>query len=150
MTNAIKLSNNETDDAFKNTMKTLRDLIGYDYCTSRLVFDVDGTEVVFVDEGIIGRIRLYADGEMIMSRFPWCADFSSDSSVDYNGKVIRVVSRGINWISGAKEVTLFVNGNQVAKKVDPRLAALTWKQQLHFIFSMTIIGVVIGSLVKML
>jgi len=148
MTNTSKPLNQESNDVRSNTMKTLKELIGYDYCTSRIAFDNEGTEIVFVNESLIGRVQVYIDGELVVSRYPFGSEFTFDTKFEHNERKYRIISRTINWLTGAQEITLYVDGQEKAVKLDHRLAALNWKQQLHLVVAMAAIGIVVGTLVK--
>ena len=150
LTSNTNTGSSERFSTFSNTMKTLRELIGYDYYTSRTAFDNSGSEIVFVNEGLIGRIRIYIDGEQVLSRFPMCSDWFSDTDFSVGQHQYRIISKMTNYITGAQDVTLYADGVEVARKADPRLAALSWRQKLHFIGSMMLIGLLIGFIITSL
>lgn len=160
MTNTTKLLNNDshhsdahgTDshNTYSSTMKTLKELIGYEYATSRIAFNSDDTEIVFVNESLIGRVQIYINGELKISRYPFWSDLGSDTKFENDGHQYRVISRTTNWITSAQEITLYADGQEVATKLDPRLAALSWKQRLHFVVAMAAIGLLVGSLISAL
>jgi hypothetical protein len=152
MTNTTQLLNNDSDsqNTFSSTMKTFKELIGYEYSTSRIAFNSDGTEVVFVNESLISRVQIYINGELTSSHYHLCSDFSSFTQFEHNGHKYRLINRTVNWITMAQEVTLYVDGQELATKIDPRLAALTWKQRLHFVVAMAGLGLAIGLLISAL
>lgn len=150
LTSNTNTDSSERTTTFSNTMKSLRELIGYDYYTSRTAFDSNGSEIVFVNEGLIGRIRIYVDGEQVLSRFPMCSDWFSDTDFSFGEHRYRIVSKMTNWITCAQDVTLYADGVEVARKIDPRLAALNWRQNLHFCASVIALGLLVGLTISAL
>jgi len=73
-----KASNNsQQDSVYANTVKSIKDLIGYDYYTSRVVFEHDGNEIVFVNDGMISRVKLYINGHEAASTWSVLSDIRS-------------------------------------------------------------------------
>lgn len=147
MTTTTNSLNNDSHDAYSNTMKTLKELFAYEHWTTRIVFNSDDTEVVFVNESLISRVQIYIDGELKVSGFHFWSDLTSHTQFEHADRQYRLISRTTNWITMAQEVTLYVDGQEVATKIDPRLAALSWKQRVHFVAAMAGIGLAIGLLV---
>lgn len=150
ITSNTNTNSSQQSSTTSNTMKSLRELIGYDYYTSRTAFDSDGVEIVFVNEGLIGRIRIYVDGELIVSRFPLWSDWFSDTDFCAGEHRFRITSKMSNFLTSAQDVTLYADGVEVARKIDPRLAALNWRQNLHFCAGVMALGLLVGLTISAL
>ena len=126
-------------------MKTLKQLLGYEYHVTSLAFELEDTELVFINNFLLGgQIRVYLDGELVLTRWTWALGWSSDSEFSHNGIPYRIFQKTTNWFTCAQEVTVYQNGVEVGRKVDGYLADLNWKQLLHAMIVPFIFGGIIG------
>jgi hypothetical protein len=135
-------------DPTNNMMRFIKDLIGYEYYTSRAAFDHNGTEVVLVNEGLISRISIYVDGEHELSRFTCASTIKSSTYFNHNDNDYRVTTSCRGWFQSAQIMTLYVNDVEVDKKIDQALAGLNWQQRIHVLLGATLLGALIGGIIK--
>ena len=149
LSTTLESTSNNDDGLFINTMKSIKDLIAYDYYTSRAVFEHEGNEIVFINNGMIGRVKLYINGEELASRWALISDCSASISCRYDNHTYEVKSRINNLVTMAQKITLLVDKHGVDHKVDPRLAALDPKQLAHFFGGMVVLGIGIGLVLSL-
>lgn len=124
----------ETNDNYeKTTMQSLYDLLGFHYYKTRAVFNVDGKELVYVNDNLFGRANIYLDGDEIYKGWTWLPGMVSDITVNHQGHEYRVFSRVYNWISWAQKITVIVDDSKAQSKVDPVLGGLGAKALAHAI-----------------
>lgn len=148
MTNATPHSSstlNENDDALINTMKSIRELIGYDLHNSRVVFEHDGNEVVFIHNLLSCVRRVYINGEEVFNRFSLTSCFASNTEIEWQGVRYRLFTRMLNLASMAQDVTLLVDGAEVGRQTDPMYGAMRGRQMAHAMVGPCVIGFAIGS-----
>ncbi|GAA6139196.1 hypothetical protein NBRC116583_29430 [Arenicella sp. 4NH20-0111] len=125
---------------------TFKEFIGYDLHISRVAFEHEGTEIVFIHDFFILKRRIYIDGEQVFSRHSNCLGFLTDSDFSYLGNHYRVITRTLNFLSMKQDVTVWVNGVEAGRKIDPFYAALALKQKFHAAFGALGLGAVVGML----
>ncbi len=145
-----ELNKQPFNDPTQSSMQWFKDLIGYDYYTSRVVFEHGNNEIAFVNEGMISRIKIYVNGELIVKRYPLVSDVMTDTDFGFEGVHYRIKSQCTNWLSMSQRVLLFAAGELVQEKSDPRLSSLSWLQLGHCILGAIGLGVVIGALVNLI
>ena len=149
-TNELDCASTEDKGVWVNTMDSLKKLVGYDYYTSRAVFEHEGHEIVFINDGMIGRVKLYINGDEVTSYWPLASDFSTAVSCHYQGHHYSVKSRLTNFISMAQKITLEVDGDTIESKHDPRLAALSLKQWAHLFGGFVLMGAAVGGVLSVI
>lgn len=132
-----------------NTMRTIKHLIGYEYYTTRAVFEHNGNEIVYLNDGFMSRVKLYINGTDEATSWAVMSDLAASVSCHYDEHSYQVKSRITNLITMAQKVTLLVDGEEVMSKTDPRLAALRPKQLAHFFAGMVGLGLVIGGILSL-
>lgn len=148
-TSELNSTSNDDKGLYANTMDSLKKLVGYDYYTSRAVFEHEGNEIVFINDGMIGRVKLYINGNEETSYWPFASDFTSTVSCRYGEHHYAVNSRITNLISMAQKITLTVDGSVIESKHDPRLAALSLKQWAHLFGGFILMGAVVGAIISL-
>ena len=132
-----------------NTMQTIKHLIGYEYYTTRAVFEHNDNEIVYLNDGFMSRVKLYINGNNEATSWAMTSDLAASVSCRYDEHFYQVESKITNLITMAQKVTLLVDGQEVASKNDPRLAALSPKQLAHFFAGMVGMGLVIGGILAL-
>jgi len=141
---------NDNDESLaSNTMQTIKKLIGYEYYTTRAVFEHNGNEIVYVNDGFMSRVKLYINGIDEATSWAMTSDLAASVSCRYTDHSYEVKSRITNLITMAQKVTLVVDGVEQTSKVDPRLAALSPKQLAHFFGGMVGMGLVLGGILSL-
>ncbi len=131
-------------------MSFFKELIGYDLHTSRMVFNHDGVEVVFIHDFFLLKRRIYIDGELIFNRHsPWLG-FITDTEFEYKGRAFRIVTRVLNFLTLKQDVTVWVDGTQIGRKIDPFYVALSTPKKLHAILGLIGFGLVVGVMASSL
>jgi len=132
-----------------NTMQTIKHLIGYQYYTTRAVFEHNGNEIVYLNDGFISRVKLYINGTNEATGWSMWSDIVASVSCRYDEHSYQVKSKMTNLITMAQKVTLLVDGKEVESKIDHRLAALSPKQLAHCFAGMVGLGLVIGGILSL-
>lgn len=147
---SVNDNSDENDQSLAgNTMQTIKHLIGYEYYTTRAVFEHNGNEIVYLNDGFMSRVKLYINGTNEATSWALTSDIAASVSCRYDEHSYQVKSKITNLITMAQKVTLLVDGEEAASKVDPRLAALSPKQLAHFFAGMVGLGLVIGGILSL-
>ena len=125
-------------------MSFFKELIGYDLHTSKVVFDYDGVEIVFIQDFWIIKRRAYIDGELVFNRHSQCLGLFTDAEFDYQGRHFRIITRTLNYLTMKQDVTAWVNGIQAGRKVDRFYAGLSNLQRAHAVLGAMAFGFVVG------
>lgn len=125
-------------------MMTFKEFIGYDLHISRVAFECNGTEIVFIHDFFILKRRIYIDGEQVFSRHSNCFGFMTDADFSYLGNHYRIITRTLNFLSMKQDVTVWVNGSEAGRKKDPFYSALSIKQKFHAAFGALGLGAIVG------
>ena len=108
------------------------------------MFEYDGNEIVYVNNGIIGRIKFYINGCEEASSWAVLPDFAASITSRYGGHSYKVRSKITNLVTMGQNATLSVDGKDIESRFDPRLAALDLKQLGYFFGGMVLLAVTIG------
>lgn len=135
---------NANEDTNSSTMKTLNEITGFHYYTTRTVFDYEGNEVVFVNESMLGFISIYINGEQVLRKWKICSSFATDTTVHQGGIEYRFISGIINWVTCGQRITMIVNGSKAQSKIDAVLAGLSSLQIAHALIVPFLIGMSAG------
>lgn len=125
-------------------MITLKEIFGYDLHVSKLVFEHGQQEIVFIHDFCILKRRIYVDGEQLFNRHSQYFGFTTNAEFSHNGKDYRIVSRTLNFLSMKQDVTLWVDGVEIERKIAPFYAALPLKKKLHAALGLGGAGVLLG------
>lgn len=140
-----------TNDSFeKTTMQSLYELLGLHYFKTRAVFDVDGKELVYMNDNFFGRVKIYLDGEEIYKGWTWFPGMMADVTAKHQGKEYRVFSRIINWVSYSQKITVIVDDSKAQSKIDPVLGGLDKLSVLHAVVGPFVLGGLLGFSVSFL
>lgn len=141
-TYSITAAINDDDD--KTTMQSLKELVGLHYYETRAVFDVDGKELVYINDNFFGRVSIYLDGDQIYRGWSWLPGMISDITVQHDGHEYRVFSCLRNWVSWAHKVTLIVDDSKAQSKIDPVLGSLKGWSMVHALGGQFLLGGLTG------
>ena len=136
-----------------NTLETVKNLIAYDLSSSRVVFEHEGDEIVFINESWIGRIRIYLNGDLAYRGADWTGMIRSSGWFLHKGKTYRITTTLANLITFAQSLTLSVDGSVVDTKEDAFYGKLSVKEVGRLMFGCALIGFLIfgiGSFIKLL
>lgn len=155
MTNSISSNSDslakETNDNYeKTTMQSLYELLGLHYYKTRVVFDIEGKELVYTNDNFFGRASIYLEGDEIYKGWTWLPGMVSDITVNHQGHEYRVFSRVYNWVSWAQKITVIVDDSNAQSKVDPVLGGLDAKALLHVLFGALALGGLVGFTASLL
>lgn len=129
-------------------MITFKELIGYDLHTSRVAFEHEGLEIVFIQDFIIFKRRIYVNGELVFNRFsPWLG-LITHAEFDFQGHQYRFLTRTTNFACMSQDVTVWVDGHQAGRKQDPVYAGLPIRKLMHAIIGPLIFGMTLGMFVE--
>lgn len=121
-----------------------KELIGYELHTSRIAFDFEGVEIVFIHDFFILKRRVYINGEPVFSRYTFSLGFFSDSEIDYQGQRFRIITKTKNLLSMEQDVTVWVNGVQAGRKFDRLYGAMPLGKRVHAALGILIFGMILG------
>jgi hypothetical protein len=142
---SAQLSYND-ENLSKSTMNTLNEIVGFHYYTTRTVFEYQGSEVVFVNEGMLGFVSIYIDGERVLRKWKIISSFATDTSVVHGGIEFRFISGITNWCTHEQRITMIVDGSKAQTKIDPVLSGLSGFQMAHALIAPFLLGMSIGVL----
>lgn len=125
-------------------MSVFKELIGYDLHTSRMVFNYDGIEIVFIHDFCLLKRRVYVNGELVFNRYSHWMGLITDAEFEYQGRAIRIITRVLNFLTMKQDVTVWVDGRQAGRKIDRFYAALSTVKKIHAVLGMVGFGVVVG------
>lgn len=132
----------------KSFMKTILELFGYQYYISRAAFSYQGSEIAFVNDGLLGKIRVYVDGEQIINCFSGMGTIRSSTSFSHAGQQFEIKSNCTGWFKSTQRIRLFVDQQEVDRKYDLGIEGLSWPQKIHFVVGAMMMGMVIGSVLQ--
>jgi len=135
---------------YANTMKSIKELLAYDHFTSKAVFEHEGNEIVFINEGMVRSVKLYINGNEEASKWVLFSDCTASISSRYDEHSYSVKSQITNLITLAQKITFSVDGSETEVKFDPRLAAFDAKKLVHFFGVVMFLGGVVGLVASLI
>jgi len=141
---------NIENSLMSNTIETFKNIVGYDLFSFRVVFEHEGDEIVFINEGWIGRVRIYLNGRLAYSGWDWSGMASSEGWFLHEGKTYKIVSKVSNLLTFAQRLTLSIDGEEVTSKTDAFFGKLTMKEVGHLVLGSAFIGFLIIAPLKLL
>ena len=137
---------NINESTYQSTMKTLNEITGFHYYTTRTVFEHEGNELVFVNESVLGFISIYINGKQVLRKWKVVSNFATDTTVNYEGVEYRFLSGIINWVTCGQRITLIVDDSKAQSKTDPVLSGLSGLQMAHALIAPFFVGMSVGFL----
>ncbi|RBP48905.1 hypothetical protein [Arenicella xantha] len=148
LTSDSAFNNDNNDNLFSSTMKSIGELLGYDLHTSRVVFEHEGNEVVLVHNMLSGIRRVYINGDEVFDHFSPISTFASNTEIVCNGVHYRIVTRVLNLATMSQDVTLIANGVVAGRTTAPVYGALRGRHFVHALFGLLVVGFSFGFAVS--
>jgi hypothetical protein len=125
-------------------MQSLKELVGLHFYETRAVFDVDGKELVYINDNFFGKASVYLNGEQIYQGWTWFPGMVSDITVQHDNHEYRVFSRILDWLYWSQKITLIVDDSRAQSKVDPVLKGLNGWSLAHAVVGQFLLGGLTG------
>lgn len=143
---SLEIQSNELHE--KTTMQSIYELLGFHYYKTRAVFDVDGKELVYMNDNVIGRVKIYLDGYEIHKGWTWLPGVLTDLTANYQGHDYRIFTRINNWLTLSQKITVIVDDSKAQTKLEPVLGGLKGMALFHSMVGPIVIGVLVGVAAK--
>lgn len=143
ITDKTKVTQNDLYED-KTTMQSLTELLGLHYYETRTVFDIDGQELVYLNDNLLGFIKVYLDGEEIYNGWEFISCCFSDVCIQHKDTEYRFISSIRNWLTCSQKVTVIVDDTKAQSKIDPVLGGLKGWDLAHAILGTVATGLILG------
>ena len=139
----------KNSELLSNSWGSLLKLLAYDLFTFKMVFQEDGDEIVYVNDGAIGRLKVYVNGELVYRGWDVTGGCYSKVSFRHKDKTYTIKCVVDNLITWSQKVTLLIDKEIRQSDTDLRYGGFSWSEYARMTLGFAIIGVAVGLTLKL-